>query len=82
MVNGERKVGCRLHNQVREKRLRREEGRCRIGEMDPNFFWSGFEGSQTRTIQQQLDEKYEFSVNENNPGCVVESKNKKLKVAC
>lgn len=45
MVDDQRKVGCPLHNVAREKRLKKEQGKCRKGEMDPIFFWSKLEAS-------------------------------------
>jgi len=49
MVDGKRKVGCPLHNLAREKRLKKEQGRCRKGEMNPNIFWSELENSKPST---------------------------------
>lgn len=45
VVGNERKVACPLHNIAREKRLAKEQGKFRKGEIDLNFFWSKHEKS-------------------------------------
>lgn len=43
LVNGQRKVACPLHNHAREKRLAKEKGQFRKGELNLNLFWSKHE---------------------------------------
>ena len=39
LVDGVRKVACPLHNLAREKRLKKENGKFRKGEIDLSCFW-------------------------------------------
>lgn len=43
VVNGERKYACPLHNAARKRRVIRDKGRFRDGEVDLNkVFWKSF----------------------------------------
>ena len=57
VVNGDRKAACPLHNLAREKRLKKEDGNFRKGEVDLNVFWAKYEckeeeGSSTNKAEQ------------------------------
>jgi hypothetical protein len=54
LVEGKkRRVACPLHNKAREKRLAKEKGKFRDGEVDLNIFWSKYEGSDGDVIEQK-----------------------------
>jgi len=54
MVDGERKVACPLHNKAREKRLKKEGGKFRQGEIDLNCFWTKRETPSTDSAEDIL----------------------------
>ena len=51
LVDGVRKVACPLHNLARERRLEKENGNFRMGEIDLNFFWEKGEDSSASKAQ-------------------------------
>jgi len=51
LVDGMRKVACPLHNVAREKRLEKENGRFRMGEIDLHCFWEKGEDSPASEAQ-------------------------------
>jgi hypothetical protein len=40
LIGEEQRFACPLHNKAREKRLAKEQGKFRPGEVDLNLFWS------------------------------------------
>jgi hypothetical protein len=48
--DGRRVVACPLHNDARKKRLAKEGGKFRKGEVDLNIFWSKQEASDTTDV--------------------------------
>lgn len=52
LVDGKRKVACLLHNQAREKRLKKEDGKFRNGEIDLNCFW--FESEELLHVKPEV----------------------------
>jgi hypothetical protein len=53
MVKGRRVVACPFHNEAREKRLAKERGKFRNGEVDLNIFWSKYEASDADIIHEE-----------------------------
>jgi hypothetical protein len=53
VVGDQRRVACPLHNRAREKRLAKEKGIFRKGEIDLNLFWAkhGMESSPATKLE-------------------------------
>jgi hypothetical protein len=62
MVNGKRMVACPLHNKARTKRLEKEKGRFRKGEVDlEETYWSKVTGTESRVLKEGTENEIEES---------------------
>ena len=55
MVNGKRMVACPLHNKARTKRLEKEKGQFRKGEVDlEETYWSIVTGTESKDLKEDF----------------------------
>lgn len=54
MANGIQMVACPLHNKARTKRLEKEKGRFRQGEVDlEETYWSKVTGTESKEVLKE-----------------------------
>eukprot|EP00980_Cylindrotheca_fusiformis_P011971 scaffold2830_cov131-Cylindrotheca_fusiformis.AAC.92 len=61
LLGEERRYACPLHNKAREKRLNKEKGKFRPGEVDLNIFWSRSQDEPKLTTEKHSQDAGETS---------------------
>jgi len=67
LVNGERRMyACSFHHMARAKRLVKEKGVFRDGEVDLHMFWNAKEKEESESVKQEEEEKNEETQDNDN----------------
>jgi hypothetical protein len=75
MANKKRMVACPLHNKARTKRLEKEKGRFRKGEVDlDETYWSQVAGTESKVLKEDLSLQCTENEIESTAECAIGSK--------